>query len=323
MSKQMKIWLIIAASAVLLGTIIFAGAMTVMKWDFTKLSTVKYEENTHSITKEYKNILIVTDTADVSFIPSNDAKTAVVCNENIKAKHSVSVKEDTLVIEIKDERKWYDYIGIDFGSKSQVKVYIPVGEYGSLSIEDSTGDVKIPNNFKFDSISVFGSTGDVECSAFVSGKVKVAVSTGCISVNNTNVGALDLEVSTGNIRLVKLACAGDIEMTVSTGNSVLYNLSCSNMHSKGTTGDIEMSGVIASGNISIERGTGDIEFDRCDAQTLKLKTSTGDVEGSLLSDKVFVYETSTGDVKLPKTTTGGICEVKTSTGDIEIEIVGK
>ena len=323
MSKQMKIWLIIAASVVLLGAIIFVGAMTFMGWDFTKVSTTKYEENTHNVDKEYKNILIVTDTADVSFVPSSDAKTTVACKENVKAKHSVSVKGDTLVIEMNDERKWYDYIGIDFGTSSQIKVYIPSGEYGTLSVEDSTGDVKIPDNFKFKSVSVFGSIGNVECSAFVSGKVKVALSTGCISVKNTNVGALDLKVSTGNISLSKIECAGNIDAVVSTGDSVLTDVLCSNIHLKGTTGEVEMKKVIASGNISIERSTGDIEFDRCDADTLNLKTSTGDVEGSLLSDKVFVYETSTGDVELPKTTTCGICEIKTSTGDIEIKIVGK
>ena len=42
MGKRMKIWLIIAAALILIGCILFAGVMTVMKWDFTKLSTVKY-----------------------------------------------------------------------------------------------------------------------------------------------------------------------------------------------------------------------------------------------------------------------------------------
>ena len=45
MSKITKIWLIIAASFVLIGCIIFGGVMTMLKWDFTKLSTDKYETN--------------------------------------------------------------------------------------------------------------------------------------------------------------------------------------------------------------------------------------------------------------------------------------
>ena len=51
MKKATKILLMIAASAVLLGLIIFAGVMTVLKWDFTKLSTTKYETNAYSVKK--------------------------------------------------------------------------------------------------------------------------------------------------------------------------------------------------------------------------------------------------------------------------------
>ncbi len=54
---------------------------------------------------------------------------------------------------------------------------------------------------------------------------------------------------------------------------------------------------------------------------LFIKTSTGDVEGSLLADKVFIVNTDTGEVDVPKTTSGGKCEIKTDTGDVEINIV--
>ena len=53
-----------------------------------------------------------------------------------------------------------------------------------------------------------------------------------------------------------------------------------------------------------------------------IKTSTGDVEGTLLSEKIFSIHTSTGKVKVPNTNNGGTCEIKTSTGDIEIQIKG-
>ena len=53
---------------------------------------------------------------------------------------------------------------------------------------------------------------------------------------------------------------------------------------------------------------------------IMVKTSTGNVKGTLLSDKIFVTDTSTGRVSVPKTTSGGKCEITTSTGDIEIEL---
>ena len=81
-----------------------------------------------------------------------------------------------------------------------------------------------------------------------------------------------------------------------------------------------MNHVIAANKFSIERSTGDVKFSRCDVAELYLKTSTGNVTGSLLADKVFITDTNTGSVDVPKTAVGGRCEIKTGTGDIKIKI---
>ena len=51
MRMTTKLWLIIAASLILVGCIIFAGVMGMVKLDFTKLSTGRYETNQHEITE--------------------------------------------------------------------------------------------------------------------------------------------------------------------------------------------------------------------------------------------------------------------------------
>ena len=53
---------------------------------------------------------------------------------------------------------------------------------------------------------------------------------------------------------------------------------------------------------------------------LRNDTDTGDVKGSLLSEKIFIPTTDTGDVDVPKTVTGGRCEITTDTGDIKITV---
>ena len=83
---------------------------------------------------------------------------------------------------------------------------------------------------------------------------------------------------------------------------------------------ISLKNVIATEKISIESDVGDIKFEGSDAAEIYFKTSTGDVAGTLLSEKIFITDTSTGRISVPKTTTGGKCEIKTSTGDIEIAI---
>jgi len=81
-----------------------------------------------------------------------------------------------------------------------------------------------------------------------------------------------------------------------------------------------LKNVNAAEKFSIERSTGDVKFDGCDAAEVFVKTDTGDVTGTLLSEKVFIVETDTGKVDVPKTVNGGRCEITTDTGDINISI---
>ncbi len=300
MSRKTVIWLVIATSLVVIGCIIWGGAMTMFKWDFTKLSTVKYETNDYAIDEDYKNISIVTDTANIVFVPSENAKGSVVCYEQNNAKHSVAVRDGTLAIEINNTKKWYEYIGINFGTP-KITVYIPQGECGVLSVKASTGDVEIPENLKLEGVDISVSTGDIR-------------------VENVSTDALDLSVSTGGITVSNVTCEGDITVGVSTGKAKLTNVTCKNLTSSGSTGDVSLKNVIAAEKFSIKRSTGDVMLDGSDAAEIFVKTSTGDVKGSLLTGKVFITQTDTGRVDVPKTATGGICEISTDTGDIKIII---
>ena len=319
MRKITKFWLITAILLVLIGITVFGGAMTMLKWDFSKLSTARLETNTHELYEQFSDISVVTNTADVVFLPSEDSTTTVVCHEETKQKHSVSVKDGTLTIELNDTRKWYNYIGFNFSSPS-VTVYIPRGEYAKLTVNNKTGDVKIPKDFTFASIDVKGTTGDVECYAGATGDVKIGLSTGNITVSGITAGSLDLSVSTGKISVTDASCTGDVSVNVDTGKAFLTNVNCKSLYSDGDTGDLSLKTVIASEKFSIERDTGDISLNGCDASEIYITTDTGDVEGSLLSEKIFIVRTDTGDVDVPKSTTGGRCEITTDTGDVEITV---
>ncbi len=317
--KKTKIWLIIATLLLVIGIIIFGVVMMKFKWDFGKLQTTKYETNDYEISESYKNISIKGDTADILFVPSTDNISKIVCYEQKNAKHTVKVNEDTLVIELVDNRKWYEHIGISFDTQ-KITVYIPKGEYGELYIKESTGDVEIPKEFKFENIDIALSTGDVKCMASAVGKIKTHASTGDIYIDNVSADMLDLAVSTGKIDANSVNCATDFKVKVSTGDASLTDISCKNLYSNGSTGDIYLKNVICEQTLSAKRSTGDISFEKCDAAEILTKTSTGSVKGSLLSSKVFIAETDTGSVKVPKTTEGGKCEITTDTGNINIII---
>lgn len=319
MRKTAKIWLVIAASLVFVGLIMFAAVMSEYKWDFSKLSTGKYETNTYEISEEFSNLSMNTDTADIIFALSDDGKCRVECYEEEKAKHSVAVQENTLVMKMIDEKSWYDYIGINFGSP-KITVYLPKAEYTSLFINGSTGDIEIPKNFKFEGVDISLSTGDVNFFASASKLIIIKTSTGNICVENTSAGTLDLSASTGRITVSNVICGGDANINVSTGRTNLNNIECKNLTSSGDTGNISLNNVIAAEKFSIKRNTGDVRFDGSDAAEILVETDTGDVTGTFLSEKTFFVETDTGSVDVPESITGGRCEITTNTGDIELDI---
>ncbi len=320
MRNKTKGRLFVAVLLIIVGGIIFGGVMNMLSWDFTKLSTVKYETNNYEITEKFKDIRIDTREAAIELVPSDDSKTLVVCEEKKNAKHSVRAENGSLIIEIVDLRKWYEYIGISFKSP-KITVYLPQGEYGSLSVKSSTGDVKIPGEyFSFENVDVSLSTGDVVCFA-PSEAVKIKTDTGNIFAKGGFVHTIDLTTSTGHIDVSDFECDGDVRIKVTTGRVTATDVRCENFSSDGNTGSLVMNNVIASGKFEIERSTGDIKLDRCDAADISIETDTGNITGTLLSDKIFFVETDTGRVSVPKTVSGGRCELDTDTGNIKIDVV--
>ena len=160
-------------------------------------------------------------------------------------------------------------------------VYLPADHYETLKIHNSTGDIRVPASFSFSGIDLQVSTGDIVCDASAESIVQLKTSTGNVRLSDVRAQQFSLSVSTGNIRL-KNTVAADL--------------------------------------LDIHSSTGDVRLDNCDAGQIKVKTSTGDVIGTLQSEKIFVTKSSTGSIRVPKTTSGGKCEIITSTGDIEISI---
>ncbi|MEE0945996.1 MAG: DUF4097 family beta strand repeat-containing protein [Acutalibacteraceae bacterium] len=281
MTKKTKIWIITAILFIIVGCIAFGSALFMLNFDFKKLSTVKYETNEYEITDNYDNIMINTKTAQVRFVTWEKSYSKVVCFEELKEKHSVKTEDNTLKIQIVNTKKWYDYIGVSLGSP-EIIVYLPVKEYGRLSVRLSTGDIEV----------------------------------GSMTVSDA-----ELRTSTGSITATSLKCGKDLKINVSTGKTYLTDVTCNNFISEGDTGNIFLKNVIANDKCDIKRSTGKVNFDNCDAGELEIETDTGSVKGSLLSEKVFIAHSDTGRINVPETLSGGKCEIETDTGDISITIV--
>ena len=281
MSKKCKVWLIVAAVLVLAGIGLFAGVMTMLDWDFKKLSRDKFETNEYILEQSYEKISVDTQAVDVVLMPVEGTQTRVTCYEKAGRKHTVQVEGDTLIIRTGEEKKWRDYIGFHFGT-AKITVSLPKGTYEALTVNNTTGDVEIASGLEL--------------------------------------GSADISVTTGDILLRNVNCTGAMKLSVSTGDICMTDLRCGTLSATGTTGETVLANVLVSGKMEVTRTTGDIALKACDAEELYLKTTTGDVEGTLLTPKTFSCKTTTGDVEVPLSSQGGLCQVKTTTGDIELEL---
>jgi lia operon protein LiaG len=272
----------LAFAMIFAGLVIFGIAFAVSGFSLKKFSMVKFTTNTYTVDEDFSDIQITTGTYDFVFKPSDDGKVKLVCYEPEKNKTTANVENNKLVIKTDEKKlKWFEQISF-IGESSRVTVYLPAKEYAAINAKASTGDITIPSDFSFESVDITESTGDVNCTASAAGRIYVKTSTGDVTLKDVKAGSLEITVSTG---------------------------------------EITMSDVIISGDMNLNSSTGDIEFTDCDAANIYAKTSTGEITGSLLSGKSFSAKSSTGDIKIPDSSgDGGKCELKTSTGDINIRL---
>ncbi|MBQ8440452.1 MAG: DUF4097 family beta strand repeat protein [Clostridia bacterium] len=301
MKKSVKIAILIASLLCVVGVAVCATGLFKINFDFSQLNTQESQTKTYEITEDFENLSIQTETADVIFALSEDDSCRVVCQELAKVTHSVEVQNGTLVIKAEDSRRWYDHIGIVFDSL-KVTVYLPKTEYHNITVETDTGDVEMPGDFKFGETCVDTDTGDVFWGANVFGSLKIGT-------------------DTGDITLASMAVIKPLKIETDTGDICLDEVWAVSIQIESETGDVELCRTVASDSISVKTDTGDVEFDHSDAASIFVETDTGDVEGSLFSEKIFFTESDTGDIHVPHGTSGGRCEIRTDTGDIEIEIV--
>ena len=277
--------------------------------------------NTYTINENFSNFDINIDTADLAFKVSEDNSNKVVCEETEKDKHEVSVFNNTLTIKYHDERKWHEKIFNFNFARMKVTVYLTELEFDSLKINMSTGDVSVPNNFTFNSVNTTQSTGDCHFNANIVNESSFKTTTGYITMENMNAPALNLNVTTGDISLKNVHVTNNIQIDITTGRINLDSVTAKNYKSVSSTGMVVLKDTVIENEINIRTSTGDVRFDRSDATTLDIETSTGDVTGTFLTSKIFHVETSTGSIDVPPTTEGGLCKIKTSTGDVSLNIV--
>ncbi|MBE6634304.1 MAG: DUF4097 domain-containing protein [Ruminococcaceae bacterium] len=316
-----KFWIIFATVLIVVGIAVTGYALAACGFDFSRLSTVRYETATVSVTEDFHSISINANTSDIRILPSEDGTCRVTVCHQEGISHPVSVINGVLTVATEDQRTWIQRITIDFSMEDPfINVYLPLAQYDALTVRISTGDVSIPRNFTFRQTELVTTTGDILCNASSTDALRLAATTGDVTVSDVTTSTLTVTTDTGHIKLDSVIC-NTAALQVSTGKTHITALTCASLTSKGTTGDLFMKNVIASQELTVERNTGDVQFTQCDAPQISVLVSTGDVSGSLLTDKIFTVNSSTGDIRVPTSIPGsGTCRITTTTGDVYVRI---
>ena len=317
--KKMKIAMIVSVVIVVVGVALSLVGLLMMRFDFKRLELSRYQSKTYELVEDFNSISIDVDTADIDFRLSQDGVCRVSCFEEERRSHTVTVQDGTLQVVVA-KTEWYHHISLFNFNGPTVTLSLPKAAYDAVRIHTNTGDVTLPSELSFTNAAVEADTGDVSWQSAVADTLSVATDTGEIEIAGVSPKKLLARTHTGDISVGNGNIAEALEVATHTGEVKLSSIGCGTLTIESDTGDVALKNLLATGAALITTNTGDVDLDGCDAAAFRITTDTGDVWGILLSEKVFLTKTDTGDVDVPKGTAGGACEVVTDTGDIELSV---
>ena len=323
MKKSTWILLIIAASLLVAGLLLCVIGMMISAEGFSFEKGWIALGKSNFVTKEYEfseafsSVDIVATTEKLEILPASDGITRVVCQEDAREPHEVIIEDGVLKIRV-EEKPWYQKINLFSWGERKMTVYLADPALDTMTLKTSTGAVRVSQEILAKNATVEFSTAKIEFAASVSEMLRVSGSTGDVSLRGAQYGNLEVKTSTGDISLSG-GSAREVSLRVSTGEISVESFACGSLAVVSSTGEQEYEGVTVDGVMTLESDTGDVSIERCCAGSAKITTDTGDVEGSFSSPMIFFATTDTGKVSVPKSSSGGICEIKTDTGNIIFE----
>lgn len=262
----------------------------------------KSTQETFEVEEPFSGIWVNSPDCTVRLLPAPDGKCRVVFAHRDKSVYTVAVEHHTLTVQRQDRRGWLERLRASSSTGGELNLYLPGQVYQGLTVQTISGNVIIPQDFQFQTAAVHTVSGSVRFSAGVQEAVKVKTVSGEIAVS---------QLDHPTLLLTAQSVSGDI---------TLSQIQCAVLNTASTSGDINLSTLVARDSIHIKSVSGDVKLTGCDGDTLKIKTTSGDISASLLTPKMFSAHTTSGDIHVPASTSGGACNLTTLSGDISCTI---
>ncbi|MGI6781914.1 MAG: DUF4097 family beta strand repeat-containing protein [Acholeplasmataceae bacterium] len=298
MKKTIRILLIVATLLVLSGVALVVGVLAKNDFDVNTLDTNFYEDKQKEIAEDFNMISIDVEISDIEFVKSDNETTKISYVETKNMTYDIKVLDNTLMIESHNTSKWYNFFNFNY-KRQVIIVNLPKITYDSFIIKTNTGNINVSGNVN---------------------DINIKSDTGNVNLEGVNANDIDILTATGRTTFKNVNVTNKIIIKADTGRIELSKVNSNSLRVKTDTGRVKLEEVVVATTIYINTSTGPVIFKGSDANELYISTSTGSVSGSILTNKIFRATSDTGRVNVPKTTTGGICEIETNTGNINITI---
>lgn len=162
---------------------------------------------------------------------------------------------------VERKRSWLDSFGF-FMSAPKLTVYLPEAEYREIYAHTVSGSVRM---------------------------------------EGLNCGSLDLQTTSGKIRLSNVNVKGDAALKCVSGSIKLTSVQAGSLSARTTSGSIRLEGV--------------------DAEDMEMRSVSGSIKGELFSAKSYEASSVSGRVRVPESVPGaGLCRASTTSGSITISV---
>ncbi|MCR5189736.1 MAG: DUF4097 domain-containing protein [Treponema sp.] len=157
----------------------------------------------------------------------------------------------------------------------------------------------VPDNYKFENVSILTASGDVELSDLNSAKISITSASGDIDLKNTySDEELNIHTASGDV---------DIE-----------DLNCQSLTVKSASGDIETENIQAQ-EVEIKSISGSIETKNYQGEYICLESSSGEIKSNSIKVEYFTLGSLSGDIYLLLNNAPiAASSAKSNSGDIEI-----
>lgn len=322
MKKYKKILLIVSAVCILVGFGMMTGAwFSLQSKDPDEISIMQFTEKSHSITDQFTRIEINTLNSSVEILPSKDGTCHIVCDDNEKLYHEVSVKESdqgtTLHITQHDEWEWYETIGGMYWNRDPVvTVYLPETEYSFFDIVSAGGDVTVTPGFQVQSAFFRTTSGNIVLSEIYANQLGVYSTSGDIGVRSIRV---ELEVYLENVSgftQVEDLTSTDLTLATTSGDIILNAAVAEYMSVSAISGNVTLSSCKFSSTASINNISGFVEIidSVCGEQTIH--STSGELRLRNVQTNMLELSSISGHIELWDVISKGNVYLQTDSGEV-------